>query len=70
MIQTAVTGGKNITVAVNGTNVAYASAPGSAYTWIPITVLVTAGDVVKATSSDGGSAAQIQSNLCKFIRLA
>lgn len=70
MIQTAVTGGKNITVAVNGTNVAYASAPGSSYTWIPITVLVTAGDVVKATSSDGGSAAQIQPTLCKFIRLA
>lgn len=70
MIQTAVTAGKNVTVSINGTDVGLASAPGSAYTWIPITVLVTAGDVVKATSSDGGSAAQIQSNLCKFIRLA
>lgn len=70
MIQTAVTAGKSVSVSLNGTDVAYASAPGSSYTWIPITVLVTAGDVVKATSSDGGSAAQIQSNLCKFIRLA
>lgn len=70
MIQTAVTAGKSITVSINGTNVAQAQAPGSSYTWIPITVLVTAGDVVKATSSDSGSAAQIQSTLCKFIRLA
>ena len=70
MIQTAVTAGKSVSVSLNGIEVAYASAPGSAYTWIPITVLVTAGDVVKATSSDGGSAAQIQSSLCKFIRLA
>ena len=70
MIQTAVTAGKSVSVSLNGTNVGQASAPGSAYTWVPITVLVTAGDVVKATSSDGGSAAQIQSAQCKFIRLA
>lgn len=70
MIQTAVTAGKIVTVSINGTDVGLASAPGSYYTWIPITVLVSAGDVVKATSSDGGSAAQIQSNLCKFIRLS
>lgn len=69
MIQTAVTAGKSVTVSINNTNVAQASAPGSSYTWIPITVLVTAGDVVKATSSDSGSAAQIQSSLCKFIPL-
>ena len=69
-VQTAVTAGKYVDISLNGTTIARAQAPGTAYTWIPFSIMVNAGDVVKATSQDGGSSAQIYPGYCKFIPLS
>lgn len=68
IVQTAVYNGKNVTVSLNDTVIATAqSADTSGFTWIPITLFVTVGDVVKAVSNDSGNYGQIVNTKCLFV---
>lgn len=70
-IQTAVYGDKSVTVNVNSNQVARTQAPGtSGFNWIPVTIPVAKGDIVSASSSDGGHFAQIVASSCFFVPLS
>ena len=56
-------------LAVNGTTVGRVQGGASAFTWAPMTILVSKGDVVKGTTSDNGSNAQFVPSGCFFIPL-
>jgi hypothetical protein len=56
-------------LAVNGTTVGRVQGGASAFTWAPMTILVSKGDVVEGATSDSGGNAQLVPNGCFFIPL-
>jgi len=56
-------------LAVNGTTVGRVQGGAAAFTWAPMTILVSKGDVVEGTTSDNGVNAQLVPNGCFFIPL-
>ena len=56
-------------LAINGNTVERVQGGASAFTWAPMTVLVSKGDVVNGTTSDNGGNAQFVPSGCLFIPL-
>lgn len=56
-------------LAINGNTVERVQGGASTYTWVPMTILVSKGDVVEGTTSDNGGNAQFVPSGCFFIPL-
>ena len=69
-IQTAVAGGANVTISINGTQIARTQSSSSAFVWIPFSCQLNLGDTVAVTTSDNGGNAQVVPSLCRFFGFA
>lgn len=56
-------------LAINGSTVERVQGGAAAFTWAPMTILVSEGDVVRGTTSDNGNNAQFVPSGCFFIPL-
>lgn len=70
LITVAVQSDASVEVSVNNNTYIKAQGGASTFTWIPITVPVGKGDVVIASSSDGGNNAQVVGTSCKFVPIS
>lgn len=69
IVQTASAANATCSLAINGKTVGRVQGGASAFTWAPMTILVSKGDVVNGTTSDNGGNAQLVPSGCLFIPL-
>ena len=68
-VQAASAGNASCYLAMNGKTVERVQGGASAFTWVPMTILVSKGDVINGTTSDNGGNAQFVPSGCFFIPL-
>lgn len=69
IVQAASAANATCSLAINGKTVERVQGGASAFTWVPMTILVSKGDVVNGTTSDNGGNAQLVPSGCLFIPL-
>ena len=69
IVQAASAANAACSLAINGKTVERVQGGASAFTWVPMTILVSKGDVVNGTTSDNGGNAQLVPSGCFFIPL-
>lgn len=69
IVQAASAANATCSLAINGKTVERVQGGASAFTWAPMTILVSKGDVVNGTTSDNGGNAQFVPSGCSFIPL-
>ena len=69
IVQAASAANSTCSLAINGKTVERVQGGASAFTWAPMTILVSKGDVVNGTTSDNGGNAQLVPSGCFFIPL-
>ena len=69
IVQAASAANATCSLAINGKTVGRVQGGASAFTWAPMTILVSKGDVVNGTTSDNGGNAQLVPSGCLFIPL-
>ena len=69
IVQAASASNASCYLAINGNTVERVQGGANAFTWVPMTILVSKGDVVTGTTSDNGGNAQLVPSGCFFIPL-
>ena len=69
IVQAASAANAACSLAINGKTVERVQGGASTFTWVPMTILVSKGDVVNGTTSDNGGNAQLVPSGCFFIPL-